>query len=319
MEGIDSLRSYAAKPDGEDTLRILSKCTHRAIVMQKSRLSRRSVGQFNPRAWLDEGDGLVASAKATRELWQITCQEFSEKVREENTYDRDKALHWNRVTGLPRASMLLLGYSVEMYLKAGLAKAYYGCSEEMFSRDVKVRFGHRLVLLAHEIAFALELEDEPKLNLLKDMVLVDARYPIHVDEVVSYSEAVNEQTRRVWSEDNFNSFLELADRVRKHSMKIDNDSKNPASYKSWNIDDDGYLAFRIGGHLPPRITYRVSTVQEQNSAASLSDVKSLFASIPIRALGVPTLNEYWDQTLIFEDGKKPDGRGKTFVRSTPSE
>jgi hypothetical protein len=78
--------------------------------------------------------------------------------------------------------MLLLGYSVEMYLKAGLAKAYRGCSKEMFERDVKGRFSHKLPSLADEIAFPLQNGDEANLNLLRDMVLVDARYPVFVPE-----------------------------------------------------------------------------------------------------------------------------------------
>jgi len=59
------------------------------------------------------------------------------------------------LTGLPRASMLLLGYSAEMYFKAGLTKAYVGCAESMFSRDIKRRFGHNFLLMSKELCFPL--------------------------------------------------------------------------------------------------------------------------------------------------------------------
>jgi hypothetical protein len=282
--------------------------------MQTSRLSRRSVGQFDPNAWLKEGDGLVASAKETRGLWQSYRKEFSATVRERKAGGRDANLDWNRLTGLPRASMLLLGYSVEMYLKAGLAKAYFGCSEEMFTRDVKGKFGHRLVSIAHEIAFALKAQDEPNLDLLKEMVLVDARYPISVDEGATYTQSVNEQTSRIWSEEKFNSFLELANRIREHSSKIDQDSQDPANYGVWNIDDDGYLAFRCGGRLPPRITYRVSTVEKENGKDSLDDLKCLFASPEFTLL-----NRCWNRAWIYEDGETPNGTKKTYERFRPDE
>ena len=146
--------------------------------------------------------------------------------------------------------MLLLGYSVEMYLKAGLVRAYYGCSEEMFGRDIKNRFGHKLISMANEIAFSLNHDDNKNLNELTDMILFDARYPVFVPNNPSYSDTVNQQTQRVWSAQTFTILTELAKRIREHSKTIDADSANPASLGSFTVDADGYLAFRIGGHLP---------------------------------------------------------------------
>ena len=74
------------------------------------------------------------------------------------------------VNGFAAYSMLLIAYAVEMYLKAGLAKAYFGCSEEMFARDIKSRFGHRLVSLANEISFPLTSNEEMHLVCLRDMM-----------------------------------------------------------------------------------------------------------------------------------------------------
>lgn len=125
------------------------------------KLSNSSVGQFDPAAWIKEGDGLIASAKITRELWK--------KYRQEQKQGKQgAALDWNLLTGLPRASMLLLGYSVEMYLKAGLAKAYKGCSENMFSQDVKGRFGHKLKKIAQEISFDFENGDKKNSMIYKN-------------------------------------------------------------------------------------------------------------------------------------------------------
>ena len=274
---------------------------------QNDRISNRSAGQFDPKNWFNEGDGLLASSVKTREIWTNHREIFSQTIQERKLGNRDSASDWNLLTGLPRASMLLLGYSVEMYLKAGLAKAYKGCSEEMFVRDVKGRFGHSFVSLAKEIAFPLKGDDEQNFILLQGMVLADARYPVFVPDGASYADTVNQQTGRIWSNENYEAFTELANRVREHSRSIDEDSKNPASLSSYNVDNDGYLAFRVGGNLPPRITYRLSSVQNRNCETTLEEIKALFTEPRFHRL-----RHFWDHAWIYEDGEN-----KTSLRAQP--
>ena len=275
------------------------------------RIPNRSDGQFDPKNLFDEGDGLLASSAKTREIWTNHRQTFSQTVQGRKLGNRDHLSDWNLLTGLPRASMLLLGYSVEMYLKGGLVNAYKGCSKEMFERDVKGRFGHNLVSLAKEIAFPFKDGDENNLTLLKEMILVDARYPVFVPNGASYADTVNQQTGKIWSDENYKAFTELANRVKAHSRTIDKDSKNPASLNSFNVHDDGYLTFRVGGNLPPRITYRLSSVQKQNCGTSpedIEDIKALFTEPQFDGL-----RHYWERAWIYEDGEK-----KTSRRAQPS-
>ena len=275
---------------------------------QRDRISKRSVGQFDPKNWFDEGDGLLASSVKMREIWTSHRKTFSQTIRERKRGIRDSMSDWNLLTGLPRSSMLLLGYAVEMYLKAGLAKAYKGCSEDMFERDVKGRFGHKLVSLAKEIVFPLKDDDEKNFILLQGMVLADARYPVFVPDGESYADTVNQQTGRIWNNENYEALTELANRVKEHSRSIDEDSSNPASLRSYNVDDDGYIAFRVGGNLPPRITYCLSSVQKQNCETTLEDIKALLA-FP----GLKILSHYWERAWIYEDGEN-----KTSLRAQPS-
>lgn len=117
----------------------------------QNRLSNKSTGQFDPQKWISEGDGLLVSSQKVRELWGSHREEFGKPVRQESKGQRPTAEDWTLLTGLPRTSMLLLGYAVEMYLKAGIAKAYRGCGNMMFERDVKGRFGHNLDDMAQEL------------------------------------------------------------------------------------------------------------------------------------------------------------------------
>ena len=273
------------------------------------RISNRSAGQFDPENWFTEGDGLLASSTKTREIWTSHRQTFSKTVQERKLGSRNRASDWNLLTGLPRASMLLLGYSVEMYLKAGLVKAYVGCSEEMFNRDVKGRFGHKLLSLANEIGFALKGDDGKDLKLLEEMIISDARYPVFV-RGESYADAVNQQTGRIWSSENFTAFTELANRVKEHSRTIDADRNNPAFHKSFKVDNDGYLTIRVGGNLPPRITYRLSSVQKCNCETSLDDIKALVDDIKTLLVSplYRQLRSNWEKTWIYRDGENKTTR-----------
>lgn len=275
------------------------------------RSSVSSVGQFDAKNWFEEGDGLLASSLKLREVWIDHHTTFLNTVQERKSGNWDRATDWNLLTGLPRASVLLLGYSVEVYLKAGLVKACCGCSEEMFEGYVKGERGHNLVLLGDEIAFGFKNGDRRNLEFLRGMTMAGARYPVFVEKGADYVDEVNRRTGEIWSAENFEALIELADRVREHSRSIDADRNNPALFKSFKVDDDGYLTFRVGGNLPPRITYRLSTNQVYKGEQSLDDIKALFLS-QLRGMGL-----YWEKAWIYEDGKK-NGKQKTWRRAQPS-
>ena len=282
-------------------------------VSAQGRLSKKDTGKFDPKKWMNEGDGLFASSRKIRDIWKDHRRALSEAVRQRTSEQRPTSNDWSLLTGLPRTSMLLLGYAVEMFLKAGIAKAYRGCSSQMFERDLKTRFGHKLHDIANELVFPCEPNDQKRFQKLTDMVLVDARYPIFIPDGDTYIEAVNQQTSRIWSESEYSDLCELAQRVRTHVGKIDSDSNRPALFESFNIDDDGYLAFRTGGNLPPRITYRPSVRMRDAGHNTALDVKSLLDEC-IHCL----ILQHWDQAWIYEDGLNGSGRPKTSRRQQPS-
>ena len=135
----------------------------------------------------------------------------------------------------------------------------------MFNRDIKGRFGHKLLYLANEIGFALKGNDGKDLKLIEEMIISDARYPVFVSDGESYADTVNQQAERIWSSENFKAFTELANRAKEHPRTIDADRNNPAFCKSFKVDDDGYLTIRVDGNLLPRITYRLRWLPRQLS------------------------------------------------------
>jgi len=282
-------------------------------VQDRHRLSHRSEAQFDPANWTKEGDGLMASSRKMRAVWAEHRANFADTIAQHMTGSTRRSDDWPLLTGLPRASMLLLGYAAEMYLKAGIAKAYRNCATSMFERDIKHRFGHKLVEMAQEVAFRLTADDRQGLDGLKDMVLVDARYPVFVPDGATYATTVNAQTSRIWSQDGYDTRVALVGRICDHVALIDADSSDAASFGSFTLDGDGYLAFRTGGHLPPRITYRVSSDMRPAGETAPADVRALLNGARFREV-----QRYWDRAWIYEDGISATGRPKTYRRQRPS-
>jgi hypothetical protein len=267
-----------------------------------SRLCEKSVGQFNAGAWLDEGDQLLTSAKLMRVAWMAGMKRLP------SAGDRGFGNAWALFEGPPKACMLLLGYAVEMYLKAALTKAYYGCSESMFDRDVRKRFGHELVEMARETEFRLSARDIIDLRVLKDLIVQGARYPIKERAAGSYT---RQQAERLWQSVNrseFTRFRILAIKIRKHADGIDKDAYDPAHFQYHRVDTDGYIAFRCGGRLSPRITYRLSSKQRASGEESLKQMRDLIVADVVL---YPLL--MWDYAFILEEVFFPEGTNRTVV------
>jgi len=240
---------------------------------------------------MKEGEHLFVSAKVMRARWIVKRR----KLRRSIVHRAPSAGAWAELEGLPKASVLLLGYAVEMFLKAGLSKAYAGCPETLFDRDLR-RYSHDFKKLAKAVAFDATYQDKQDLNTLREMVLYDARYPVKPDEQTSAIELQADRTSVIWSRAHFTRLRHLVLRIKAHVAKIDRDSTNPCSVTSIAVDDDGYVVYRVGGWLPPRVTYRFSAAQ---LAAGESNRESLRALAEAGQLAL--LIHYWDEAKFHED------------------
>jgi hypothetical protein len=261
-------------------------------------LTHRSEGQFDPTEWRREGDHLFASAKAIRATWVVKRRKLSRKVREHQAWMHG-AHALAELDGLPKASHLLLGYSLEMYLKAGIARAYWGCTEELFDRDVR-KFSHDFKKLAKVIGIPLSPTERRDLKALQQMVLYGARYPVKPTEQEPASRLQAERMRSVWEKSEFTRLRHLVLRLKAYCGRIDSDPANPASLSSVSIDEDGFIVFRCGGNLPARITYRFSSAQQDAGDDNLPALRSLVAGEKL-----VLLERFWDEAIFIEDPLTP--------------
>lgn len=266
--------------------------------MKEGRLQTRSQGDLSHRDWQKEGDHLLLSARHMRLSLLLESRKFLRAIKFEE-FKRVPRSH-QKLNAFPKASMLLIGYSIEMYLKSGLTKLLHGCGEELFRCQLR-EYSHNLCSLAEDLCLPLDKQDLLDLETLSGYVRNDARYPVSIGPDETYVDAFNKRSRSMDNPHDFRRFCNLAKRIRERVNLINNDRRNPASLHSWTVDGDGYLAFRLGGNLPTRVIVRYSSLQlagEQpfENMEALAKTNSAVCRV------------YWDACKFYEDKKTKKGR-----------
>lgn len=189
-----------------------------------------------------------------------------------------------------------------MYLKSGALRAYGHCPEQLFERDIRKRFGHRLVTLAEEVEFPVTPKVREQLQTLTTFIEEEARYPITPQEGVHYTKLWNKRTAAAQDDKSFREYCQLVREIRNHVGWIDQDEKNPSVFMGMKIGADGFLTFRMGGNLSPRVTYKPSALLIKEGQTTPDDIKNLLD--PKRHV---VLLSYWDEAVKIED--KANGKG----------
>lgn len=236
-------------------------------------VNSKSKGIFKAANWKKEGEGLLVAAKALRQQWLLNKEEVIKIITEQSPRSSEIFI---KDSALARSSMLLLGYSVEMFLKGGLVKLYSYCPEEMVERVIR-RFGHDYKGMAERLGVPLTSSQFEQLNGLKKSVVDDARYPITPSLGKDFFEQTNKITQYNNRQPNFESLVELIELIRDFARRIDADSSNPTSFQHPETEW-GYVVARFGGNLPPTIVFR------RNDQLADSDLRSaLEAAVRLRA------------------------------------
>lgn len=176
--------------------------------------------------------------------------------------------------------MLLIGYAVEMYLKAGLTKLLLGCADDVFRATLK-SYSHNLARLGADLIPDMDKSQLNDLESLAKLVLTDARYPVEANSKEEYVTLYNKRYAEISDDQNFRRYCKLARHIRDRIARIDADSSNSCTSSHWIVDEDGYLCYRFGGHLPPRITYRRCTSSEQPGEVTAQEVRELIKAAKI--------------------------------------
>lgn len=260
----------------------------------------RSFGTYDPAEWLTEGRGLYISARTLRAQWAQLRRNFRKKCRLRPEIEPDRLL-LTKLTGIPRASMLLLAYSAEMYLKSGLVKNLTKCSPGLINREIRL-LGHQLDKISFEINLSMNAKELDYIRVLANL-LVDGRYPLEPstkdgwESNNEYIDKINLRTSRTWSKNQFAELCGMVQKIRHHVEKIDSDRTNPSSVRHVSLENNGYITLRHGGNLRPRVTFRGS--DDRSTEPTADEIRAIAMDLwPVEA------KYYLPMCSIFLDGKK---------------
>lgn len=277
-------------------------------------LSRGSVGEADAGQWMARGSSLRASARVLRAAWvanrrnlkrflRIHRMEIEGKIEPRKV---NSLSAFNYDVQLLAPTFLLLGYAAELYLKACVAKVMWGCSEKLFISMTRFEFSHKLLKIAEFIDFPMTEQIREDLNTLEEYILEGGRYPFSAVDQRDFIKKHN-QIRSINSDAKlFRRLCRLVDDIFLYSHKLAGTTGEPVSEQCWSIHDDGYVAYRSGGGLSPRITYRLST-ELRESADPASALQEFISAIP-------TLGREWNTAKRYEEIVKTEKKVKLEYR-----
>lgn len=263
----------------------------------EGRLSKASVGEFNPNEWKSEGNSLLLSSRLLRARWLINRRHLLKRLKDHANFGRAGSIIQDRNLididkSLSKSSILLIGYAVEMFLKAGLARALVGCGEDLFIHLSK-KYSHNYLNLAFFLKYPVNNQVREDLEALSTAVKQDARYPISLSEGDDYFYQLNQQRKRQADNAKYKRYCALASDISAYASRLAGSQKNSLSHGTTKIDNDGYIAYRYGGSLPPIITFKLSS-ELKNELSPRYNLKQL-------AVGeIPFLKAIWDDAEVYE-------------------
>lgn len=255
-------------------------------------ITNKSKGEFDSSAWIKEGKNLLLSSKVLRDSWQENHEKLIDQLK---GGVRNQIMPLIPIDeALPRASILLIGYAIELFLKAALAQVFIGCSEQLFQTTARRKFSHNLLALAQFVRFPLSKQTEEDLKTLETSILEDGRYPLTINNSDDYHEKGNARTKKSTDPANYQRYRDLADKLESYARSVSGTSEDPVSHETWTILNDGYISLRHGGGIPGRVTFRLSREME----GELNPLQELGSMI--RAVS-PRLAAAWDEFEIYEE------------------
>ncbi len=128
--------------------------------------------------------------------------------------------------------------------------------------------------------------------MLEETIRYEARYPPFADNEKDATKRRNVRATNLWGDKDFDRRVIPVSDIRNHVAKLDQDADDPGITCSVGLDSDGYLAFRSGGHLKPRMTVKFSSLRRRNRQNNKRALKSFIRK---RATN-PMVMHHWDRS-----------------------
>ena len=272
----------------------------------------KRVGQYSPKEWMKESEAQLKSSVFLRdiakskkgEVERLLQNHRSKKHRLEaglfqHLFDKDAA---------NKSSFLLLGYAIELVLKAGVVKYCRGLPDALVKESVK-KYSHKSEKMAIDLGMRLESGEKEMLVEMEQMVRADGRYPLSEEDSIKHIELYNKLNEKFRDEEYYDAFWDIYQKLFAAVKLLDNDRANPSHVMVNTIDQDGYLVVRHGGGLPIRATIKYSSEQKESNKGNLSSLKDLsllkelLTNNRSKCLSFEYILTNWNNANFYEHGK----------------
>lgn len=268
-------------------------------------------GIFKRQDWLKEADGKLISAELLRECALKKYHELEsiqKKCNEEGTRapSSDIMNIINIKYSADKSSILLLGYAIELLLKAGIVSLLISAPRRLLEKKVK-DYGHKLLNIVDDLQLVLSKEERNLLASLSSYIVQETRYPLAPTSTDEYCNESNQITRFVSSDENFRLGIDLFHHLRKIMIDIDGTANDPKIYARMEMDVNGYIVFRVGGTLPPIIIIKFCDSQIASGLNTLSHVQYLLSEKNKNDMSIHSrlMEKTWESAIFYlADNKK---------------
>lgn len=267
-------------------------------------------GIYNKLDWVKEADSKLTSARLLRgcasdkkkelEHLRILKKEQGMRPTSKEVFDildvRDSA---------NKSSILLLGYSIELLLKAGIVSLLIYAPKYLLEKKVR-SYSHALCEIAIDLHVELTEEEDNLLQLLSSYIVRETRYPVTAKSVQDYCNQVNSIAALVSSDVQFSLGVDLYNKIRNLITEIDGTPDNMKIYCRLEMEADGFVTFRIGGPLPPVFIIKYCSTQIEHHIDNLDTIKELLKdkNISNKSIHSHLMEKSWDTAVFYRVSKK---------------
>jgi hypothetical protein len=262
-------------------------------------------GIFNKYDWVKEADGKLISAKLLRECALKKQLEFDtlhvkKKFDGEQLTSKEVFEILNAKESANKSSVLILGYAIELLLKSGIVSLLINAPKKLLEKKVK-SYSHNLLNVALDLHFSLSNEEHYLLEVLGGYIIRETRYPVTPISINDYCNQVNQITNFISSEENFALGVQLFERLRSFIKDIDGTPDNVKFHSRMEMEENGYITFRVGGCLPPVFILKFCQSQISAGIATIETVKSLLIekNKVNKSIHSNLMEKYWDKAVFY--------------------
>lgn len=267
-------------------------------------------GIFKKHDWIKEADGKLISAKLLRECAKNAQIKFNNLAKDSdgnaNHPISKKAFEYlEEKNSAHKSSILLLGYAIELLLKAGIVSLLISAPKSLLENTVKC-YSHKLLNIANDLQLKLSKEEQNLLKNLSSYIIQETRYPVTPTSTAEYCEKTNIITLFVADDTQFNLGVNLFNNLRRVILDIDGTRNDTKFYCRMEMDKNGYIIFRAGGSLPPVFIIKYCDTQIASELNTLSHVKVLLSRKNKEDMTIHSrlMEKTWDSATFFVVNEK---------------